>query len=119
MHYFYLQCPSHKHIDPSDVEHLLSLLESWAPASSLATFKLAWKTAILLALATAKYFSDVTLLCIDQSAPFYSASFCYFHSMSGGQTDYLGHIFPQIHFESHSYVNLCPVCLFEGLFETY
>ena len=31
MHHFYLQHPlSHKHVDPWDVEHLLSLLESWA-----------------------------------------------------------------------------------------
>ena len=66
MHHFYLQHPpSHKHFDPWDVEHLLSLLESWAPASSLTTFKLAWKTATLLALVTAKYCSDLTLLCID------------------------------------------------------
>ena len=41
MHHFYLQCPpSHKHFDPWYVEHLLSLLERWAPASSLTTFKL-------------------------------------------------------------------------------
>ena len=38
-----------------NVECLLSLLESWAPASSLTTFKLAWKTATLLALVTAKW----------------------------------------------------------------
>ena len=51
MHHFYLQCPpSHKHFGPWDVEHLLYLLESWAPASSLTTFNLAWKTATLLAL---------------------------------------------------------------------
>ena len=51
MSYFYLQHhPSHKHFDPWDVEHLLSLLKSWAPTSSLTTFKLAWKTATLLAL---------------------------------------------------------------------
>ena len=43
MHIFYLQRPPcHKHFDPWDVEHLLSPLESWAPASSLTTFKLAW-----------------------------------------------------------------------------
>ena len=53
---FYVQLPpSHKHFDPWDVEYLLSLLESWAPASFLTTFKLAWKTATLLALATARY----------------------------------------------------------------
>ena len=55
MCHFYLQYPpSHKHFDPWDVEHLLSLLENWAPASSLTTFKLPWKTATLLALVTAK-----------------------------------------------------------------
>ena len=42
MYHFYLQPPpSHKQSDPWDVEHLLSLLESWAPTSSLTTFKLA------------------------------------------------------------------------------
>ena len=55
MHHFYLQHPpSHKRFDPWDVEHLLSLLESWAPVS-LTTFKLAWKTATLLALVTGKH----------------------------------------------------------------
>ena len=65
MHHFFLQCPpSYKDFDPCDVEQL-SLLESWAPASSLTTFKLAWKTATLLALLTAKHCSDLTLLSID------------------------------------------------------
>ena len=51
MHHFYLQCPPFcKCFNPWDVEHLLSLLESWAPTSSLSTFKLAWKTATLLTL---------------------------------------------------------------------
>ena len=62
MCHFYLQHPpSHKCFDPWDVECLLSLLESWALASSLTTFKLAWKTATLLALVTAKWCSDLTL----------------------------------------------------------
>ena len=48
MHCFYLKyLHSHKCFDPWDVKHLLSLLESWLPASSLTNFKLAWKTAIL------------------------------------------------------------------------
>ena len=63
MHHFYLQHPSsHKCFDPWDVEHLLSLLESWAPASSLTAFKLAWRNATLLALITVKHCSDLTLL---------------------------------------------------------
>ena len=46
--YFYVQHPpSHKHFDPWDVAHLLSLLESWALASSLTPFKPVWKTATL------------------------------------------------------------------------
>ena len=41
MCYFYLQHPpSHKHFDAWDVECLLSLLESWALASSGTTFNL-------------------------------------------------------------------------------
>ena len=53
MCHFYLQHPpSGKRFDPWNVEHLLSLLESWAPASSLTTFKLAWKIATLLAFVT-------------------------------------------------------------------
>ena len=47
MHNFYLQHPPCKQFDPWDVEHLLSLLESWAPVSYLTTYKLAWKTATL------------------------------------------------------------------------
>ena len=58
MHHFYLQHPlSHIDFDPWDVECLLSLLESWAPTSCLTTFKLAWKTATLLALVTAQFLS--------------------------------------------------------------
>ena len=41
---------------------LLSLLESWAPASSLINYILACKSATHLALATAKNCSDLTLL---------------------------------------------------------
>ena len=61
-HFYLPNPPSHKCFDPWDVEHLLSLLESWAPASSLTTFKLSWKTAALLALVTAKHCSDLTFI---------------------------------------------------------
>ena len=66
IHHFYLQHPpSHKCFDLLDVECLLLLLESLAPASSLTNFKLAWKTATLLGLVAAKHFSNLSLLCID------------------------------------------------------
>ena len=110
MRHFYLQCPpSRKQFDPWDVEHLLFLLESWAPVSSLTTFKLAWKTATLLALFTAKRCSDLTLLCVDNQHLFLQHHSAIFVPLYGGKTDCLGHLPPQIHIESHSNVNLCPV----------
>ena len=110
MHHFYLQHPtSCKQFDPWDVECLLSLLESWAPASSLTTFKLAWKTASLLAFVTAKCCSDLTLLYVDNQHLFHQCNAAIFVPLSGGKTDHLGHLPPQNCIESHSSVNLCPV----------
>ena len=115
MHHFYLQHPpSCECFDPWDVEHLLSLLESWAPASSLTTFKLAWKTATLLALVTAKGCSDLTMLCFDNQHLFLQHNAAIFIPMSDGKRDHLGHLPPQIHIESHSSVNLCPVFYLEA-----
>ena len=104
------------HFDPWDVEHLLSLLESWAPTSSLTTFKLAWKTATLLALVTLKHYSDLTLLYFDNQHHFLQHHAAIFIPLSGGKIDHMGHLPFQIHIESHTNVNLCPVFLFEGLF---
>ena len=109
MHHFYLQCPSHEHFDPWDVEPLLFLLESWALASSLPTFKLVLKTATLLALITAKHCSDLTLSCIDNQHLFLQCHAAIFIPMSGGRTDHPGHLASQICIDSHSSVNLCPV----------
>ena len=71
--------------------------------------KLAWKTATLLALVTAKRCSDLTLLCVDNQHLFLQRNAAIFVPLSGGKTDPLGHLPPQIHIESHSNVNLCPV----------
>ena len=107
--HFYLQHPpSCKWFDPWNVEHLLSLLESWTPASSLTTFKLAWKTATLLALVTAKCCSDLTLLYVNNQHLFLQLHAAIFVPLSGGKIDHPGHLPPQIHIESHSNVNLCP-----------
>ena len=113
MHHFCLQHPpSHKCFDPWDVKCLLSLLENWAPPSSHITFKLVWKTATLLALVTAKHCLDLTLLCIDNQHLYLQYHAVIFIPMSGGKTDHLGHLPPQIYIESHFSVNLCPVfCL--------
>ena len=64
---------------------MLSLLESWAPASSLTTFKLAQKTATLLALVTVKHCSHLTLLCIDNQHLSLQHNAAIFIPMSGGK----------------------------------
>ena len=110
MCHFYLQHPpSHKHFDPWDVEHLLSLLASWAPTSSLITFKLLGRFSTLLALVTAKCCSDLTLLCIFNQHLFLQHPAAIFIPLSGGKTYCMCHLPPQIHIESHTIVNLCPV----------
>ena len=110
MCHFYLQHPpSHKDFVPWDVEHLLSLLENWAPDSFLTTFKLSWKTVTLLALVTVKHCSDLTCLCIDNQHLFLQQPTAIFIPLSGGKTDCSGHLLPQIHLESYTNVNLCPV----------
>ena len=114
MCHFYLQCPpSHKQFDPWDVECLLSLLESWAPASSLTTFKLAWKTATLLALVTAKRCSDLTLLCVDNQHLFLQHYAAIFVPLSGGKTDHLGHL---VIFPLRFILSLTPMLIFALFF---
>ena len=86
--YFYLQHPpSCKHFDHWDSECLLSLLESWALASSLTTFKLAWKTATLLGPLTAKHCYDLTLLHFENQQLFLQCHATIFIPISGGKTD--------------------------------
>ena len=95
MHHFYLQHPpSCKWFDSWDVEHLLPLLESWAHASSVNAFQLAWKMATLLALVTAKHCSDLTLLCVDNQHLFLQCNAAIFIPQSVGKTDHLGHLPP-------------------------
>ena len=107
MCHFYLQChTSHKHFDPWDIECLLSFLESLGPASFLTTFKLAWKTATLLVLVTAKHCSYLTLLFIDNQHHFLQYHAAIFIPISGGKTDWPGHLPPQIH------MNLTPMLIF-------
>ena len=90
---FYLQHPpSCNCFDPWDVEHLLSLLKSWASAFSLTTFKLAWKTATLLALVTVKHCFDLTLSCIDNQHLFLQHHAAISVSLSGGKMGHLGHL---------------------------
>ena len=105
-HHFHLQClPLCKSFHPWDVDHLLSLLQSWAPACPLSNFKLAWKTTTLLTFVTAKCYYGLALLHIDNQLLFLQHHLV----VSGGKMDRPGHLPPQIYIESHSDVELCPV----------
>ena len=110
---FYLQYPlSCTCFDPWDVKHLLSLFERWVSASSLMNCKVAWKTAILLAVVTVKQNSDLTLLHTGNQHLALQHYAIIFIPVSGGKPDQPDHCPPQIHVEYHSNVNLCPVlCL--------
>ena len=66
---------------------MLSLLESWAPASSLTTLKLTCKTGTLLALVTAQLCSGLTILCIDNQHLFLQHHAAIFIPVSGGKID--------------------------------
>ena len=86
MCHFYLQHPpSSKQCDSLDVQWLFCLLESWSLVSSLTTFRLAWKTATLLALFTAKHCYDLTLLYIDNQHIFLQSNALNFILASGGK----------------------------------
>ena len=98
------------------VRCLLSLLERCAQASPLTNFNLAWKTTTLLVLVTAKYCADSMLLSKICNL-FFGIAFIFFPA-NGAKMDEPDHLPPQIHIESHSNVNLCPV-LFEGLIMAY
>ena len=119
MHHFYLQCPpSHKWFDPWDVECLVSLLGSWAPASSLTTSKLAWKTSTLLALVTAKHCSDLTLLCVDNQHLFLQHhAAILFPCLVARQIVWV--IFPLRFVLSLTLMLIFALFLFKGLFKMY
>ena len=87
MHHYYLQfCLSCKQFTAWDVKWLLSLLVSWALASSLTKFKHTWKMATLLPLTTTKQCSDLTLLCIENQHHFLQHNDIFIPA-SGGKTN--------------------------------
>ena len=65
----------------------VQVLESWAAASSLTTFKLVWKTGTFLAVVTAKCCSGVTLLCIDNQHLFLQHNAAIFIPVSGSKSN--------------------------------
>ena len=74
----------------------------------LLILKLAWKTANLLALVTAKCF-DLTLLYINNQHPFLQHHASMFFLASDGKIDLPDHLSLQIYIENHSNINLCHI----------
>ena len=62
--------------------------------------------------------SDLTLLCIDNQHLFLQHHAAIFISMSGGKTDHMGHLPPQIHI-GLTPMSIFALFLFEGLYELY
>ena len=75
----------------------------------LTSLKLAWKTATLLALVTAKHCSHYPGCMLIVSTFFPENHAASFVPAFGSKTNWLGHPLPQICIESHSNVNLYPV----------
>ena len=109
-----LQPPSHKWLDPWNVKWSLSLSESWALASSYTNFKLAWKMSIILAPVITKFCSYLTLLHTENQQFFFSIMQLFLFLILGDKIDQLGHLPPEICFDSHSNVNFCPIFYLKG-----
>ena len=94
---------------PWDVKCLLSLLDSWTPASSLSNFKLAGKTSTLLAVVTAKCCSNLTLLHFDNQYLFVQHYTTIFVPESGYKMDWHASYSTLTPYEYHYNVNICPL----------
>ena len=107
MYTFYLQyLPTHKYFDPWDVECLLSLLGSWAAASFLLTLNMYGKLLLFWYLV---WIYILIQLVYELMNTIFLKHTAMFIPLSGDKTHWLGHLPPQIHYESHSSVNHHPI----------
>ena len=101
---------AHKCFNQWDVQCLLLLLESCAPASSVTNFKLVWKNSHTFITCYRKTFFLIEFLFhIDNEHLFLKCHTIIFVPAFGGRLDQPGYLPPQIFIECHSNVNLCPV----------
>ena len=87
------------------------------PKSLAKSAEIPWR--FFSAFLMAKYCYDLALLCIDNQHLFLQCHAAIFVPVSGGETNWLGHLSPQIYIESHSSVNLWPVFYMKAYLQPY
>jgi integrase len=92
-----------------DVAEVLQLLESWGPTERLSLTKLSWKTAMIVALISARRCSDLTLLRRDRGHLQHSDTRVVLQPVFGAKQDRPGHQIPPISFSLSRRRHLCPV----------
>ena len=109
MHHFYLQHPpSYKHLILGMLSVCYLCWRVGHPLLLSLPLRLLGRL-LLIALVTVKCCSDLTLLYVDNQHLFLQHHAEGFIPLSGGKTDHLGHLPPQICIDSHANVNFCPV----------
>ncbi len=109
-HMFLERPPSRKVYTPWDVQILLEFLASWSPASTLTLKQLSFKTACLVALATAKRCADLALLHVSSSHMLLGKKNITFFPTFGSKTDRESHFLAPVKIEPYNEDRrLCPV----------
>ena len=91
------------------VSTVLEMLRSWGNPDELSRQKLTWRVAMLLALASARRASDLSLLHIDEDHLFKTNDSWRFHLVFGAKQDRPGHIPQDVIISKQACRELCPL----------
>ena len=91
------------------VSTVLEMLRNWGPSEELERSRLTWRLTMLLALASARRASDLTLFHIDEDHLVKSAESWRFHLAFGAKQDRPGHISPDVMISRQGSPELCPI----------
>ena len=106
----YLARPPKGKVKPIwSVSEVLEELRSWGLAEDLPRSRLTWRLTMLLALASARRASDLSLLHIDSNHLFRSTDSWRFHLAFGAKQDRPGHIPKDIVISKQQAAELCPL----------
>ena len=106
----YLARPPKGKVKPIwSVSEVLEELRSWGLAEALPRSRLTWRLTMLLALASARRASDLSLLHIDSNHLFRSTDSWRFHLAFGAKQDRPGHIPKDIVISKQQAAELCPL----------
>ena len=100
-----------------DVAQVLRMLMDWGPASTLDRVRVTWRLTMLLALASARRASDLTLMHVGEAHMFKSRSIWRFSLVFGAKQDRPGHIPPDVILSRQSSSELCPLTNLEVYLE--